>query len=478
MKRTFATNMPDRVGAFMAASEVMSSLGLNITRVSYNKAVDTHILFLEAEGDASTLEEATRRLLAMGYLRQTDAAASVLLMEFRLRDVPGSVLPVLKLIDRFRFNISYISSQADGSGYQAFRMGLLVEDSASVSRFIRQATALCDLRIIRYDETERVLDNTVFYVSFVNRIAEKARLNDAQKQSLMIHSNMVMELLDRASNPPYKTFEYIARFADRLCACRGDAYQPRVTRHELAGGFSATLIEPPCGSNTCVLEGPEGLLFVDTGFACYRAEALRVWSELFPAFRPGACDAVITHADVDHCGLLNEFSRVYLSAACLENFAREQRGEDNFREENPLHAPYVRISKILSGYAPPEGSRLRTIDARGARPEGLLFPIGRLETHALAFDVYEGAGGHVRGEIVLVERRLRILFTGDIYVNVHGFTPEQAQFNQLAPYLMTGVDSDAALAAQERQALFGLLEPGRWLLFGGHGEAKAVDVDG
>ena len=61
LKRTFTTSMPDRVGAFMAASEVMSSLGLNITRVSYNKAVDTHTLFIEAEGEPASLEEATRQ---------------------------------------------------------------------------------------------------------------------------------------------------------------------------------------------------------------------------------------------------------------------------------------------------------------------------------------------------------------------------------------------------------------------------------
>ena len=382
----------------------------------------------------------------------------------------------MRLINRFRFNISYISSQQDGSGYQPFRMGLLVEDSASVSRFIRQASQLCELRIVHYDETEKVLDNTVFYVSFVNRIAEKARLTEEEKQRMMVDSNLVMELLDRTSNPPYKTFEYIGRFADRLCAYRADAYRPRVTRHALPCGFTATLIEPPCGSNTCVLEGGQGRLFVDCGFACYRAEALRLMHELFPDFSEGAEEIVVTHADVDHCGLLDAFARAHVSAACRENFARERAGQANFREENPLHAPYVRISKLLSRYAPPDLSRLRVIDTQRVRAGKWLDRIGTLACHGLCFEVYEGAGGHVRGEIVLIERRLRILFTGDIYVNIRGFTPEQAEFNRLAPYLMTGVDSDAALASGERQEIFELLERGSWLLFGGHGQAKPVEI--
>ena len=46
MKQTFTTVMPDRIGAFLEASRVFAALGLNITRVSYNKAVDVHTLFI------------------------------------------------------------------------------------------------------------------------------------------------------------------------------------------------------------------------------------------------------------------------------------------------------------------------------------------------------------------------------------------------------------------------------------------------
>ena len=51
---------------------------------------------------------------------------------------------------------------------------------------------------------------------------------------------------------------------------------------------------------------------------------------------------------------------------------------------------------------------------------------------------------------------------------------DQAAFNRLAPYLMTSVDSDPALAARERDAVFALLGPGEWTLFGGHGAAMRV----
>ena len=99
----------------------------------------------------------------------------------------------------------------------------------------------------------------------------------------------------------------------------------------------------------------------------------------------------------------------------------------------------------------------------------LLEQIGALELGPYRFEVYEGSGGHVQGETVFVERRQRWIFSGDIFVNIKGFTPEQAQFNKLAPYLMTSVDTDPRQARREREALFGLADPGPWRLIGGHG---------
>ena len=60
--------MPNHIGAFLKASKCFASLGVNITRVSYNKAVDSHLLFIDAEGTAQQLAKATEELTAIGYL--------------------------------------------------------------------------------------------------------------------------------------------------------------------------------------------------------------------------------------------------------------------------------------------------------------------------------------------------------------------------------------------------------------------------
>ena len=98
MKKTYITTMPNHIGAFLRASECFAELGVNITRVSYNKAVDSHTLFIDAEGTEAQLKAADERLERIGYLKSEAQDRSIALLEFRLKDVPGSVTAVLRLI--------------------------------------------------------------------------------------------------------------------------------------------------------------------------------------------------------------------------------------------------------------------------------------------------------------------------------------------------------------------------------------------
>ncbi len=98
MKKTHITSMPDHIGAFLKASECFASLGINITRISYNKAVDSHTLFLDAESSEEQLARADSELEKIGYLQTERNGRSIVLLEFMLRDVPGSVTPALRLM--------------------------------------------------------------------------------------------------------------------------------------------------------------------------------------------------------------------------------------------------------------------------------------------------------------------------------------------------------------------------------------------
>lgn len=111
MRRTFITRLPNKAGAFLKATRIVAQSGANITRVSYNKAVDLHVLFLEVSGSQAQLDTIAVRLNDVGYILNEDNPGRTILLEFHLPNVPSAVLPVLELIDSFNFNITYMSGQ-------------------------------------------------------------------------------------------------------------------------------------------------------------------------------------------------------------------------------------------------------------------------------------------------------------------------------------------------------------------------------
>lgn len=469
MKKTFATTIPDRIGAFLQADRLITRLGLNITRVSYNRAVDAHMLFIEVEGDAKQLETADKELTALGYLSNNPNYGNIILMQFKLWDQPGALLPILELINKYNFNISYISSQETNTDFQYFKMGLYVENEDDVSEFMKQATLLCDLKVLDYKASEKILDNTVFYISFTNDIASKIGLSEDKKRKLMVNTNRIMQILDERNKPPYKTFDYIGRIADMIIEHKGKNYVPRISRYETSNETPIVLVEPPCGSNTCVFVFDRLLLFVDAGFACYRDELWRVLREEIPDFDLKRKELLLSHSDVDHVGCAELFDKIYLSPQSYEDFAFQANNEPGWREENPLHMPYVKITKLLSAYRTPSLDKCVCLGQASDYEHKLLVKIDEISFEDLNFEIYAGSGGHVKGEIIAIERTEHIVFTGDIFVNIKGFTPEQAKYNKLAPYLMTSVDTNPSIARRERVAFLSLLDEGEWKIFGGHG---------
>ncbi|MBR0348509.1 MAG: Zn-dependent hydrolase, partial [Clostridia bacterium] len=350
MKKTYVTSMPNHIGAFLKASKCFSQLNINITRVSYNKAVDSHTLFIDAEGTEEQLKKADIELEKIGYLQSDTNKTSIVLVEFRLSDVPGSVTSVLELINKFNFNISYISSQENGTDYQYFKMGLYVEDYDKVSEFLKEAEKLCKVRVIDYNSSEKVYDNSIFYNTYVLGLSQTMGLSEDVSRELLVHVNLAMQTLDEQGLSPYRTFDSISKFAELLGASKGSSFNPRISTHKITDNTEITLIEPPCGSNTIIIKSNDKILFVDSGYACYSDEMIRIFKKIVPDFENMEKTILVTHADVDHCGLLPMFDKIITSSKTANCLQREYEGKNGYREENPLHRPYINICKILTSY--------------------------------------------------------------------------------------------------------------------------------
>lgn len=469
MKKTYITSVPNKIGALLQAAECFSSLNINITRVSYNKAVDSHALFIEVQGDEDKLSEADRILSEIGYINNTEAEAGIILLEFRLKDVTGSATEILRLIEEYGFNISYISSQENATDYQFLKVGLRVDEESSLSDFLSHAEEICQVKIIEYNKSERIYDNSFFYKSFVDSLMESSGISEDKRDTLLINTNLAMEVLDTQGLSPYRTFDCIAKFASLLSSCKGEAFSPRITTHKITENTEITTIEPPCGSNTAIIKSYDKYLFIDTGYAYYKDEMLSILRNLIPDFDSINKTCVLTHIDVDHVGLLPLFDTVYASKKSRDSLIEEFAGLDGMREKNHIHTPYIRICKTLTEHVPSDPDKMFVIGDGGDMSNCLLKQIGFFSFGDLNFEVYEGAGGHLPGEIVLIDYDNNVAFTGDIYVNIKGMTSEQRQYNQYAPILTTSVDTDRLLCAREREAIMKRLGAGKWHIFGAHG---------
>ena len=446
-----------------------------VLTITILKAVDSHTLFLDAEGPEEQLKKADLELKKIGYLQNNSAASSIVLLEFRLKDEPGSVTDVLALINEFHFNISYISSQENGSDHQFLKLGLHVDAPEKIVAFLAEAEKLCSVRVIDYNRSEKTYDNSIFYNNYVSGLAEMMHLSEERKKDLTIYVNLAMQTLDEQGLSPYRTFDSIHSFAELLSASKA-RFVPRISTHTITENTEILLIEPPCGSNTIVIRSNGKLLFIDSGYACYREEMLQLLRKHLPDFDQVKKRILLTHADLDHSGLLNDFDEIitsHKSAVCL---TQEYEGKNGYREENPLHTPYIHICKILTSYQPPDPKKITVPWENRENLTAPLTQIGFFQFEELNFEVYEGKGGHLPGEIVLIDYDHDLAFSGDIYINIHGLTPQQAEYNQYAPILMTSVDTEPDLCASERKAVLRRLGAGEWKIFGSHGFKKEYVV--
>lgn len=503
MHASFATHVRDRSGSFYHLYQLAHACDLNVARISYNQHVDRHTIVIQVVGDAADIAAFKEHLIAESLLFVPTDDQHTVVIDCLLPDTPGALGPILALLERSALNITYMSGRSDNlteeecsyfaaheglddihddyfPSLQRVRLGIhLNSDTTAESTYEQFLVEVARIACVREVTDERFLlstDVSSFYAHFVREIARLLPLSFDERMGLLVASNELADRLALSDTDLYQTFDYIRQFAAGLARFAGEAYHCRVTSFELTGEHTLVVIEPPVGSNIACLTTPDGCIIVDGGFSRYARETIQVLQHEIAQFDVSRAIQLLTHSDVDHVGLIPFVSTTYVSHACAENFERERAGVGNWREHNPAHTSYVEISKILAQYSTPSPDKITSIDTEYSPRNAWFDYVGQVTHAGCVFETYVGRGGHVRGETVFVERELHVVFSGDILINPHDQIPEQHEFNMLAPYLMTSVDTDPASARAERAALLELLGPGRWLVIGGHGAAFWRDI--
>lgn len=481
-RKSFVTNMPDKAGAFLRASEIIAKYKGNLVRVSYNKAVDLHTLFIDVQASESALQKIENDLSDIGYIKTNLTETRVIEVSVKIPDRPGALLPVLEILNRRAINISYMNSSANDGLFQNFKFGLLIERPEIIKILLDEISQIYQVDIIECDSLEENLDNTVFYIRLANEMQKLLGIGTDKTMQFIAESNRILQVLQSEGENAGKVFDYIRRFAYSVSSYRGDNFKVNIQKVRLSSFVVLYSIQPYCGSNTYLLRSQDELAMIDTGYAIYAEEMLRVFHELLPDWETLKKRVYITHADVDHCGLLAKLpdAEIIVNEKSAENFKRQLDRLPDYREQTELHLGYSRISRIISDYAPPDLDRLTILDGGTAPEHDALIPIGRMKIGDLDFSIWEGSGGHLFGEMIYVCRKAPVVFTGDILVNIKGFSKERAEFNSLAPYLMKSVNVEPKKAAEMRLRVTELIgeiseqEKKPCIVCGGHGPVSLL----
>ncbi|SHI23264.1 Glyoxylase, beta-lactamase superfamily II [Sporobacter termitidis DSM 10068] len=459
-RKSFVTKMPDKAGAFLRASRIIAGHGGNIVRVSYNKAVDLHMLFIDVEASPENLREIEHDLLVIGYLVDKLTDVRVLEVVVRIPDTAGAVLPVLEILNRYAINISYLNSSASGVPYQSFKLGLLIENPKIVKTLLDEIGQVYPIDIIDCDASEEELDNTVFYIRLANEMQGLLGLDDTKARQFLSESNRILQALQSSGEKAGKVFDHIRRFAAIVSSYRGAHFHADVQKLALGGTLTLYSIQPYCGSNTYVFVTPSELVLIDSGYTIYAREMLDILNRLIDDFERRPKRVYITHADVDHCGMLSKFknAEIVMNQKSYDSIVRQRAGLPDYRESTALHMGYSKISRIISGYIPPDPEKIRVMDTGTPADHRDLLPIETIRIGDKEFVVYEGSGGHLYGELIYASADAGIVFTGDLLVNYKGFSWERSEFNSLAPYLMKSVNVDSGRAREMRARLLELID--------------------
>ena len=229
MNRIFTTKTPDKPGAFMRACKVIMDHNGNIVRVSYNKGIN---LFIEVCATEEQLNAIDKELADISYVDEAPPEPTVLVMNVRITDVPGALYPVLKVIDKYNVNISYLNSSADMKGYQDFNIGMVVENPGISRKILDEVAELYALDVQDYNGNDKELDNTVFYIRLANGIQKLFRFDDEKVKQFITEASKVSAKLTKRGDDPANALENVKQIANYIAFNRDLNFRAKIRKED------------------------------------------------------------------------------------------------------------------------------------------------------------------------------------------------------------------------------------------------------
>ncbi|MDI9634058.1 MAG: MBL fold metallo-hydrolase [Methanolinea sp.] len=482
-KYSFMARVPDHPGALQRAVLVISGNGGNINRIQFDRRIDPTTVFFEVSSTPAAWEAIASGLRKMGYLQADLRPKRTLKISVHIPHVPGALAEFLNYTTAHRANINLIDFDDRGSKPNLLTVGLNLEDEEEIGQLLDELKSRYRIEVDEYETDGHYLDDTVFYLRFAQSLREIiGGAEDSFLLSLLGDINHVAQELMNRGQDPHVVFESVRKTGETLKRTHGPGFYADVQRVPLADDLVLLCIQPPCGGSVFLLDSPAECVMVDTGYGIYAHDMQWLVQKIAPGALGRLTRIIITHADADHCGGGGFYDvPAFMHPGTREIILVSNRAYGSRNQASVLEEVYTSLINLFSRFTPPLSPVLFPAGRKGMRGP---FPI--LDTCTVgrhSFEVLEGLGGHLYGQVYLFSPDLGVFFAADTLINMDFLTPERAEYNSLAVNLVTSVNVDSEKAREERgaiveiaRAISGPFSHGRvrCLLCGGHGPVSVL----
>jgi glyoxylase-like metal-dependent hydrolase (beta-lactamase superfamily II) len=505
----FHACLPDRPGSIAGLAGDIAGVGGNISLFHYDRAADAHRVSVEVHLPSAEAVDSLLRVLGEGKglsplppSESGDEVAvtdldGILEIKVRLVNEPGWLAAFAAVVARLGSNLTYMIYDEGADPFSAV-MALVAPGTAGIDRLLealneRHYSYRVTYRGGQGDEADRVIGLKLVERYFIRLRAllpesDVDEIRGLVESSRDLHQDLIGFYREAGNDlPAADVFETVLSFAARARGNTGDKFVLREMEPIDLGGAELLGFRLPTSENVYLVRHGDELTMIDAGHGIYFADLTRCWERM--GLDPSRIRRILaTHPDTDHIGAAGYFEEAYgtevwMHPAGDEIISQMNRGLGAPEKIRKLNRYYTRLSVAFTACRFPGHPRHFETGDLGCAGAFRIADV--VLAGPLRFEVLESRGGHVRGQVFLLERKAGLLFTSDYLLNTGSLSPDER--SQLGIYrsMVINPNDDPALYRDECADLLSLatdvargLPPAqgrRISILPGHGDRYTLD---
>ena len=425
-----------------------------VKKVLYNSRIDSSIAFFEIRNFSGELKA---ELMKSDYILSSVQEPLFIKIKIHLPHRARAISEVLTHADDAGVIITLMEFDTqEKQNDDTMILMLNAVESQSVKAFLDYLKTSFAIDIVEYTPNNEDLDNTIFYITYANRIRRFTHdQGDHFVLSFLADINSIAFELKKLGYDPEDILMKIYENGETLNNTTGANFYADYQVLNLTPDTSLHCFQLPCGGNVYILENQEESLMIDTGYGIYHDDIMRMCKH-FGLWQAGKRKTLfVSHGDADHCGGTGYIGMTpYSHPGTIELIRNGNRAYKSVTEGSKLEQIYTTMIGTFSKWLPPDS--YKNFEPSATDKVGAFKVFGELTACGYTFTVLESHGGHQYGQLFLLNEEAGLFFTVDSCLNLKSISPERTKYNQLADLFMTSVNVDSDLARQERKDLMAI----------------------